>query len=185
LARRNNGVLKEIAWIRAERKFYNPDDLYDTKDGNKWRLKRRVISEQVAVLIGSFPNAGPHNPQTYAGMLTNEIAATDTNAIVLEAACREVRRTKTFPPTIAEVLEILEKQENEMSGQSEADDLDNWKHWNKEIARKRRTARQDRLAAGRLRYDHSETTEIVGIIRYLPGSGTRCDDPPALTAGTR
>ncbi len=127
VAQLNVGILQEIAWVAAEREFYNAEGLFDSVDG-VWRLKRRVISEQVAALIGSFPNCGPHNPQTYAGMLTNEIAAADPDAITLEATCRIVRRTKNFAPTIAEVLEILKEQSSAVSDMAEADELKNWKH---------------------------------------------------------
>lgn len=133
LAKLNGNVLKEVERVAAEREFYNAEALFDRTDDG-WRLKRDVISEQVAVLIGSFPNAGPHNPQTYTGMLTNEIAAADPCAISLEAACRAIRRTKKFVPTIAEVLEVLEQESSKIADLSEAVDLDNWKHWNEQIA---------------------------------------------------
>jgi hypothetical protein len=32
-------------------------------------------------------------------------------AVALESACREIRRTKTFPPSIAELLTVLRERE--------------------------------------------------------------------------
>src|SRR5262249_8414419 len=51
-----------------------------------------------------------HNPETYIGMLTEEILEANPYVSALEATCRELRRTKNFPPSIAEVLEELSKQ---------------------------------------------------------------------------
>jgi hypothetical protein len=97
-----------LRWEAERRSVFDPDALYDRTE-NHWCIKRRVVVEKLALLIGSFPNAGPHNPETYCAMLTNEILVANPTVIQLEHACRVIRRAKNFPPTIKEMLETLEK----------------------------------------------------------------------------
>jgi hypothetical protein len=61
------------------------------------------------LLLGAFPNAGPHAPEVYAPPLIEEIVAADPDAIRLEVAMRGLRRDKNFVPTIAEVLKAIEE----------------------------------------------------------------------------
>jgi hypothetical protein len=71
-------------------------------------LSRRVVSEQVSLLIGGFPNTGSvGSPEVYTKMLVEEIIVANPSAMALESVCRQLRRTKTFLPAIAEVLEVL------------------------------------------------------------------------------
>jgi hypothetical protein len=97
---------------------YEREELYEpTKDNKKTRdllgchsdsvISRRVVSEQVGMLIGSFPNAAPHSPEIYTRMLVEEIIAAKPSPVALEACCRKIRRTKSFVPTVAEVLAVL------------------------------------------------------------------------------
>jgi hypothetical protein len=117
-----------IRWEAARTQIFDPDSLYDTimRDGHeRTRLKRRVVEDQVALLIGSFPNGQPHTPAIYSAMLITEILATDPSAIDLEAACRTIRRTKSFLPSIKEALEVLAQMEEEWPVMpDEADDFD-------------------------------------------------------------
>jgi hypothetical protein len=117
-----------IRWEAARAQIFDPESLYDKvmRDGReRWRLKRRVVDEQVALLIGSFPTGQPHNPAIYTGMLTTEILATHPSAISLEATCRTIRRSKSFLPSIKEVLEVLAQSEGEWPVMpEEADDFD-------------------------------------------------------------
>jgi hypothetical protein len=87
---------------------YDPDDAYDRPDG-RWQLKRHIIAEQVGLLIGSFPNGVPHNPEIYMRMLVEELAAAHARAPELESACRYIRRNHTFIPAPAEFLTVLKK----------------------------------------------------------------------------
>jgi hypothetical protein len=126
-----NDIKQRIAAFEAGRKFYDRDDFYDeiTKRGRKVkRISRRVVGEQVGLLIGSFPNATPHTPKVYEGMLIEEIIAAAPSPIVLELVCRSIRREHKFPPTSAEVLKKLEDDGcwwEEIKG-CEAIDYCNW-----------------------------------------------------------
>jgi hypothetical protein len=76
----------------------------------KREISRRVVAEKVGLLLGSFPNAAPHNAESYVGMMIEEIIAANPAVSVLEATCRKIRRTKTYAPTISEVLSELREQ---------------------------------------------------------------------------
>jgi len=91
---------------------HNPAALYEPEDDYpRGHLRHDVICRQVALLLGAFPNAGPHAPETYTPLLIEEIVAADPDAIRLEAAMRRLRREKTFVPTIAEVLKAIAEVE--------------------------------------------------------------------------
>jgi hypothetical protein len=111
-------VKQQIAEWKSLDQICNSPTFYE--DNGNGHLKRRIIEEQVALLLGSFPNAGPHNPAVYSGMLVEEIVAAGPSAVALEATCREIRRTKNFAPTIAEVLKILKEKETESAEANDA-----------------------------------------------------------------
>ena len=110
-------IKQQTAEWNALDKICNGEMFYDEDNGN---LRRRVVEEQVALLLGSFPNAVPHNPKVYTGMLVEEIVAAEPSAVALEAACREIRRTKNFLPTPAEMLKILREKETEAAAANDA-----------------------------------------------------------------
>ena len=77
------------------------------------------------MLVGSFPNAGPHDAQGYTRMLIEEIYASEPGACVLESACRRIRRTMKFPPSIAEFLKVLDEEGSRWCNRWEACDTSN------------------------------------------------------------
>lgn len=113
--------------------YFERDALYQHKQPHRpnlmnvwtdWQITRRVVSEQVGALLGSFPNAVPHAPKVYTTMLIEEIIAANPSALALESACREIRRSKTFAPAIAEVLALLREHEERWNDQ---------RHWITEL----------------------------------------------------
>jgi hypothetical protein len=118
-------VLSEFPWARKrlakfkrDEKWYNRKELYDIKGKGKrekWTLSRRVVSEQIALLLASFPNARPGTPEAFGKMMIEEVYANSPNACVLESACRQVRREKDFPPSIAEVLKAIKQERSAWS----------------------------------------------------------------------
>jgi hypothetical protein len=96
---------KIIARCAAGALRFEPDDAYDD-DG----IKKAQISKHVSMLLGSFPNANPSDPEVYTMMLIEEVVAVAPTVVTLEAACRSIRRTSKFLPTISEVLEALAAQ---------------------------------------------------------------------------
>jgi hypothetical protein len=104
-SRPRDRLAAEVAKVIDGKRFYNRDELYDDDE----QLSRSVIAEQVGVLLGSYPNAVPHDAEAYVLMMIEEIAMAEPGAIELEMACRRLRRTLKFPPTIPEMLEAIEK----------------------------------------------------------------------------
>jgi hypothetical protein len=74
---------------------------------------KKEIAGHLALLVGSFPNAGSADRTIYGRMLCEEIAADQASISDLEAACRQIRRTSTFLPTIAEVLKAIGEAKNQ------------------------------------------------------------------------
>jgi hypothetical protein len=134
-----------------ERKKMRPD-LNDV--WTKWEITRRVVTEKVGLLIGGFPNAGPHNPEAYMGMLIEEIIAANPRVSVLEATCRELRRSKNFAPSIAEVLKELKAQANKWYDALEIDEGD-IEHWQKEHENLRAASRAKEAKAGEAAAKHN------------------------------
>lgn len=69
------------------------------------------MAERLAMLVGSFPNAGPHSPEIFASMMVAYVAAEEPSMMVLESACRQLVETQKFVPAISEVLEAIREQQ--------------------------------------------------------------------------
>jgi len=82
---------------------------------NRARLpaSRVEVKSELAMLVGAFPNSGKNDLRVYGRMLVEDVAAQEPSAAALSLACRGLRRTARFVPTIAEVLEAIARaQEN-------------------------------------------------------------------------
>jgi hypothetical protein len=104
---------KPLAEFKRDEKWYNRKELYDIKRKGKseqWWPSRRFVAEQIGLLLASFQNARPGTPKVFGKMVVEEVYANGPNACVLESACRLVRRTKDFPPSIAEVLKAIKEE---------------------------------------------------------------------------
>lgn len=69
------------------------------------------IANHLALLLKSFPNGGKDNAEVFGRMLCEDVAAQQPTTGGLEAACRQLRRTCRFIPTIAETLAALAEAE--------------------------------------------------------------------------
>src|SRR5262249_2786879 len=115
----------------------------------------------VAALIGAFPNAGPHSPEMFTKMLIEEIIATKPHPIVLESACREIRRTKTFVPVIAELLKVLNEQSSLWCSRWERIDEIEWyyEQLNESIEEATKVQAEAKAAAERARVEAEENRQ--------------------------
>lgn len=84
---------------------FEPDDAYDENG----YITKSQVAKHVSLLVGSFPNANPADPEVYTMMLIEEIGAAEPSVIVLETACRNIRRSAKFLPAISEVLDALKE----------------------------------------------------------------------------
>lgn len=118
-------LVDDLARFRASLDYYTRKEVCDHND--RGRVRRTVISQQVALLIGSVPSAQPHNARVYTAMLTEEINAAVVGPCTLELACREVRRRgSNFAPSIPEMLKALEAASERLTpiGQVASVDVD-------------------------------------------------------------
>jgi hypothetical protein len=112
-----------------EWQFYDRVELYETSD--KTQIKHRVVEDQVGVLLAGFANANPGAPIVVATMLVDEVYCAAPRPCELESACRQIRRTMKFVPTVCEMLEALREQKEKWDERCEvfedihtADDID-------------------------------------------------------------
>jgi hypothetical protein len=72
---------------------------------------------QLQVLIGSFPNSGRNDLAIFGVALLEDVCEEKPGIAALTNACRSLRRTGKFVPTISEVLSMIkrETQRHEMA----------------------------------------------------------------------
>jgi hypothetical protein len=66
---------------------------------------KQEIAEELAVLIGAFPNAGKNDLAIFGRALADDVGSLQPSRITLQTACRQLRRSQEFVPTIAAVME--------------------------------------------------------------------------------
>lgn len=82
-----------------------------------WELKLQnrpasqgEVKRQLQILMGSFPNAPKIDLQLYGTALVEDVLSEQPSMLALSNACRTLRRTSRFLPTISEVLGVLETE---------------------------------------------------------------------------
>jgi hypothetical protein len=65
------------------------------------------IAKHLALLLKAYPNAKAADGEVFGAMLIDDVAATRPSIGDIQEACRYLRRTSKFLPTIAEVLEAV------------------------------------------------------------------------------
>lgn len=107
-----------LAQCEAALQRFDPESAYedDVKENN---LKRSVIGERVAQLVGAFPNGAPCDPVIYVTMMVHNISLVDELIMpALDAAIWEIIGTKKFLPAVSEVLEIVNRQTKQWNERS-------------------------------------------------------------------
>lgn len=102
-------------WRNESAPYLAPYDWINRPVGNKLEKLRaagrpaseRETAENLALLLKAFPNAGAADGEIFGAMLVEDIAAMQPTIGDLQEACRWLRRTSRFLPTISEVLEAL------------------------------------------------------------------------------
>lgn len=68
------------------------------------------IKRQLQVLIGSFPNSGRNDLAIFGVALLEDVCEEEPGIAALTNACRSLRRTSKFVPTISEVLIMITQE---------------------------------------------------------------------------
>ena len=88
--------------------FYDRREYYDNRGTEV--IARSVVAEKIGALVDGF-EFPPHNTVVFVPLLIEEIIAAQPNALVLESACRQIRRTPKLKriPSIGDILELLQQ----------------------------------------------------------------------------
>ena len=69
------------------------------------------VSKMVGKLMGSFPTSKIPSPDVFVRVLMEDLMELNPDFPEMEVTCRQLRKTKTFMPSISEILEEFEKQQ--------------------------------------------------------------------------
>jgi hypothetical protein len=99
----------KLAWCEAALQRFDPQGNYEEND-REGDLKRAVIADRIAVLLGAFPNANPSDPEVYVRNLIENVSSVALTLPALDAAIWEIVGTKKFVPAVSEVMEVVNEQ---------------------------------------------------------------------------
>ena len=110
-----NSLHEADIWV-AELQALKPSEQYVTELVTQIAAGLRPatsdqVQEQLALLVGAFPSSNAPDPMVYSCMMFNEVTAAKPSVIALTAACTELRRTRQWPPSTADVLKAIREQE--------------------------------------------------------------------------
>jgi hypothetical protein len=70
-------------------------------------ITRNDGKREIGLLLAAFPNAARADLAAFGRLACEDVWALQPSGIALETACRQLRRTTKFVPTISEILETL------------------------------------------------------------------------------
>jgi hypothetical protein len=108
-----------LALLDPEDEYYE-DDIDDEGMHVGSRLKRDVIRNRLALLVGSKHIGSPTTPEVYTRQLLNYVADEDITYLELESACRELEGERKWLPDISEVLALVREHQERWSTRREA-----------------------------------------------------------------
>ncbi|MET4016056.1 hypothetical protein [Bradyrhizobium sp. S3.2.12] len=101
-----------LAQCESALQRFDPASNYE--DDGQGNLKRSVIGQRVAMLVGAFPNAAPGDPAVFVRMLIEALSSVEYLSLpALDTAIWRIVETKKFIPAISEVLDIVHKQRSD------------------------------------------------------------------------
>jgi DNA repair exonuclease SbcCD ATPase subunit len=102
---------ERIARCKEALQTFDPESAYEENDREDG-LRRSVIGERVAMLVGAFPNGAPSDPVVYVTTLVESICTVEALCLpALESAIWQITGTIKFIPAITEVLEEVNRQQ--------------------------------------------------------------------------
>lgn len=102
-----NKLRRKVETYIKGAKWYERDELYEQDEDGELHVKRHVIAEHVAALLGSFAVA-PHSPEVFVRRMIEEIVVLDPWASDIERGCRRLIRKSGFPD-IAKLIKAIQK----------------------------------------------------------------------------
>ncbi len=81
------------------------------------KVTERELRVELGLLIAAFPNAPKGDLKAFGALLLQDCADLEPSRYGLATACRELRRTKKWLPSIAEVIEALSAAERRLKEQ--------------------------------------------------------------------
>lgn len=81
---------------------------------------RTLLRSALSVMIDAFPNARPHSPEAYVESLVHEVLVDGYSVAAVAKAASEIRRSKTFAPAIAEVIEACKEAQASITWRRQA-----------------------------------------------------------------
>ncbi|WP_154071920.1 hypothetical protein [Bradyrhizobium erythrophlei] len=94
------------------------DELLDRCEPDNWRDEngrplKSEIAKMLAIHMGSIPMPSNIGVAVFTRVLLDDVMALEPSFFILESACRELRTTKDWHPSIAEVIAAIKKQRGE------------------------------------------------------------------------
>lgn len=75
------------------------------------QIRTEEVSKALAALLGSFPTSNIPQPTVFTLAMLDDVLSEQPSWLALESACRHLRRTQKFMPSITEVLAVLKDEQ--------------------------------------------------------------------------
>lgn len=69
------------------------------------------VAKMITLLMGSFPTSKIPEPEIFVRVLLDDVMVLQPSFVELESACRHLRQTQKFMPSISEVIDEIKRQE--------------------------------------------------------------------------
>jgi hypothetical protein len=83
-----------------------PDEWRD----EEWRVQRSAVSKMLAFLVGSFPTSNLPDARVFTIVMLDDVMALEPSFAELECACRKLRQSQKFMPSISEIVAEVKDQ---------------------------------------------------------------------------
>ena len=75
-----------------------------------WNLQTHSVSKMLAILVGSFPTSNLPDAAVFTRVMLDDVMALDPSFLDLEGACRRLRQTSKFMPSISELIAAIKAE---------------------------------------------------------------------------
>ncbi len=107
---------ERIKELNDKWKKINPRHWYAEDDDEQ--LNVAAVSRLLANFMGSFPTSNIPNPKVFTRQLLEDVIDLDPRFPEVESACRKLRKSQKFMPSIAEVVDAIGVEQGEWGKRS-------------------------------------------------------------------